>query len=227
MRVRPQSPATTMSRAACSRLERTEGMWDMIDTAAPFVKPPVDTNRVCVHFARRCPASAAYVLDGDDPTLALALADAADEITLRRFAAVDLVVETKPDATPVSDADRAVEHALRERLAETYPEDAVLGEEQGLVGAQEASRRWVIDPVDGTKNFIRAVPVWATLLALEVDGRVEVGVVSAPALGIRWWAARGQGAWRPAARDSSPRRLGVSRVGTLSDASLSYSSLSG
>lgn len=165
--------------------------------------------------------------DSPDLSLALELADVADAITLARYASVDLVVETKPDATPVSDADKAVEAALRARLAESHPEDAVLGEEEGFAGAADARRRWVIDPVDGTKNFIRTVPVWATLLALEVDGRVEVGVVSAPALGFRWWAARGRGAWRQDAHSSTPRRLTVSRVGTLADASLSYSSLSG
>lgn len=162
----------------------------------------------------------------DDLALALELVDLADGITLRRFAAVDLVVETKPDSTPVSDADRAVEAMLRERLGATHPDDAVLGEEEGFAGAEDARRRWVIDPVDGTKNFIRGVPVWATLLALEVDGRVEVGVVSAPALGMRWWAARGSGAWRSDG-PGAPRRLAASQVAALSDASLSYSSLSG
>jgi histidinol-phosphatase len=162
-----------------------------------------------------------------DLVLALELADLADGITLARYAALDLVVETKPDATPVSDADTAVESALRERLTATHPDDAVLGEEEGFAGAADARRRWVIDPVDGTKNFIRTVPVWATLIALEVDDRVEVGVVSAPALGIRWWAARGQGAWRQEARSDEPRRLQVSRVADLADASVAYSSLSG
>lgn len=162
-----------------------------------------------------------------DLTLALELTDLADEITLDRYAAVDLLIETKPDATPVSDADRAVESALRSRLADTHPDDAVLGEEEGLAGARNSRRRWVIDPIDGTKNFIRTVPVWATLLALEVEGRVEVGVVSAPALGIRWWAARGLGAWRRDHGSGEPRRLQVSRVAGLADASLSYSSLSG
>src|SRR3954451_11903916 len=138
--------------------------------------------------------------------MALQLADLADEITLARYAAVDLVVETKPDNTPVSDADRAVEAAIRARLAETFPDDAVLGEEQGFTGAQDARRRWVIDPVDGTKNFVRTVPAWATLIALEVDERVEVGVVSAPALGFRWWAARGQGAWGSDVRAGEARR---------------------
>jgi histidinol-phosphatase len=162
-----------------------------------------------------------------DLLLALQLADLADEITLGRYAAVDLVVETKPDNTPVSDADRAVEAAIRARLAETSPGDAVLGEEEGFTGAEETARRWVIDPVDGTKNFVRTVPAWATLIALEVSGRVSVGVVSAPALGFRWWAARGQGAWRSDRHSPEPRRLHVSRVGALADASFSYSSLSG
>jgi histidinol-phosphatase len=167
------------------------------------------------------------VADLADLDLALDLADLADGITLSRYAALDLVVETKPDSTPVSDADTAVEAAVRARLAECHPTDAVLGEEEGFSGATDAARRWVIDPVDGTKNFIRTVPVWATLIALEVDGRVQVGVVSAPALGLRWWAGRGLGAWRRDARSPEPRRLAVSRVASLADASLSYSSLSG
>ncbi|HMA46549.1 MAG TPA: histidinol-phosphatase [Frankiaceae bacterium] len=159
-----------------------------------------------------------------DLALALALADEADALTLSRFRAVDLRVETKPDATPVSDADRAVEAALRARLAGERPGDAVLGEEEGLSGS--AARRWVVDPVDGTKNFVRGVPVWATLLALEVAGEVMIGVVSAPALGRRWWAARGGGAYLDAVWGSR-RRLAVSGVGALGDAFLSYSSLSG
>jgi histidinol-phosphatase len=162
-----------------------------------------------------------------DLQLALELADLADRITMARFAALDLVVDTKPDSTPVSDADRSVEAAIRARLAERYPDDAVLGEEEGFAGDSASARRWVIDPVDGTKNFIRSVPVWATLIALEVDDQVAVGVVSAPALGIRWWGARGSGAWRLDAASAGPRRLQVSRVGSLADASLSYSSLTG
>jgi histidinol-phosphatase len=162
-----------------------------------------------------------------DLQLALELADLADGITLARYAAVDLVVETKPDSTPVSDADTAVESALRGRLAQTHPDDAILGEEEGFSGAEDTVRRWVVDPIDGTKNFIRTVPVWATLIALEVDGQVEIGVVSAPALGLRWWAARGHGAWRRALHAPEPRRLQASRVASLADASLSYSSLSG
>jgi histidinol-phosphatase len=154
-----------------------------------------------------------------DLELALRLADLADQITLSRFRAQDLVVDAKPDLTPVSDADLAVEAALRSALGEERPDDAVLGEEHGVTG--EGPRQWVIDPVDGTKNFVRGAPVWASLIALLVDGRVEVGVVSAPALGRRWWAARGQGAFA----DGRPIR--VSSVASLQDAFLSYSSLTG
>jgi histidinol-phosphatase len=154
-----------------------------------------------------------------DLALALRLADAADAITLSRFQAQDLRVTAKPDLTPVSDADLAVEEALRAQLAQERPADAVLGEEHGVTG--EGPRQWVVDPIDGTKNFVRGAPVWATLVALLVDGRVEVGVVSAPALGRRWWAARGEGAW------ANGERISVSRVATLGDAFLSYSSLTG
>ncbi len=155
----------------------------------------------------------------DDLALALTLADAADAITLARFRAQDLHVHAKPDLTPVSDADLAVEDEVRRQLALDRPADAVLGEEHGTTG--EGPRQWVIDPIDGTKSFVRGVPVWATLIALLVDGRVDVGVVSAPALGRRWWATRGGGAFA----DGQPIR--VSSVASLSDAHLSYSSLTG
>ncbi len=165
-----------------------------------------------------------------DLGVALGLADLADAITSARFGAADLVVEAKPDLTPVSDADRAVEQRLRERLAELRPDDAVIGEEYG--GTDDfGGRRWVIDPIDGTKNFVRGVPVWATLIALLDDtaarsGDAVVGVVSAPALGRRWWAHRAGGAWTSAS-GGARRRLAVSAVSELADASLSYSSLSG
>jgi histidinol-phosphatase len=159
-----------------------------------------------------------------DLELALTLADAADAITRDRFGATDLVVESKPDLTPVSDADRAVEQAIRSQLATDRPDDAFAGEEFGTTGT--GPRKWVVDPIDGTKNFVRAVPVWATLIALLEDGDPVVGVVSAPALGRRWWAARGAGAWTTAL-GAAPRRLAVSRVAELGDASLSYSSLAG
>jgi histidinol-phosphatase len=159
-----------------------------------------------------------------DLALALELADVADAITLSRFLALDLVVDTKPDLTPVSDADRAVEHALRQALATRRPDDAVLGEEDGQTGS--GPRRWIIDPVDGTKNFVRGVPVWATLIALQVEGEGAVGVVSAPALGRRWWAARGAGAHAGGAL-TPVRRLQVSAVDDLAAASVAYSSLTG
>ena len=159
-----------------------------------------------------------------DLVLALELADAADAITLARFRAADLEVSDKPDLTPVTDADRAVETAIRQRLASAQPDDAVLGEEYGDSGT--SSRRWIVDPIDGTKNFVRGHPVWATLLALQVDGAGLIGVVSAPALGRRWWARRGTGAWT---RDVTQeiRACTVSRVHRLDDAFLSFSGLGG
>jgi histidinol-phosphatase len=159
----------------------------------------------------------------DDLSLALALADAADAITVARFLAADLVVDAKPDLTPVTDADRAVEQAIRDIVERERPDDALLGEEYGVTGT--GPRRWVIDPIDGTKNFVRGVPVWASLIGLQIDGQTAVGVVTAPALGRRWWAATGHGAWTSTA--GTTRRCQVSRVAKLSDASLSYSSLSG
>ncbi|MDT7573220.1 MAG: histidinol-phosphatase [Actinomycetota bacterium] len=165
-------------------------------------------------------------MTGPESDLALAhsLADAADALMLSRFRAHDLRVETKPDLTPVSDADRDVEHELRRLLRSARPSDAVLGEEYGLDG--EGPRRWVLDPIDGTKNFVRGIPVWASLIALQVDEQTSVGVVSAPALGRRWWAARGLGAHAGRSmRDAT--RLQVSSVSQLADAALSYSSLGG
>ena len=160
----------------------------------------------------------------EDLSLALHLADIADEISTARFRATDLRVETKPDLTPVSDADRAVESAIRTKLAELRPGDAIVGEEFGA-DALTTGRRWVIDPIDATKNFVRGVPVWATLIALMDGADVVVGVASAPALGHRWWAGRGLGSWTSRA-GSDPRRNQVSAVGSLADASLSYSDLS-
>ncbi len=160
---------------------------------------------------------------GDDPSadlaLALRLADTADAITLDRFRAADLRVARKPDRTPVTDADTAVEDALRAVLGHERPDDALLGEERG--GELSANGRgWVLDPIDGTKNFSRGVPVWATLIALTQHGRAAVGVVSAPALGRRWWGAGGRGAWASDA-GGPPRRLAVSGVADLADAYLS------
>jgi histidinol-phosphatase len=143
------------------------------------------------------------------------LADAADAATLPRFRALDLRVETKPDLTPVSDADRAAEEAIRRLVAASGRGEGVLGEELGDDGAAE---RWIVDPIDGTRNFVRGVPVWGTLLALERDGRVDCALVSAPALGRRWWAAHGGGAW------ADGRQVRVSQVARLEDAVVSTSS---
>jgi histidinol-phosphatase len=149
-----------------------------------------------------------------DLTLALALADEADEISLERFRAHDLLVETKPDRTPVTEADRAVEAAIRERLARERPGDGMLGEEHGVTGG--AARRWIVDPIDGTRNYSRGIPVWATLIALEEHGRLTLGVVSAPALGRRWWAERCGGAFV----NGTP--IAVSRVARVEDAVLCF-----
>lgn len=160
-----------------------------------------------------------------DLDVALELAKRADAITLDRFGALDLRIDTKPDLTPVTDADEAVEADLRAVLARERPDDQVLGEEYGGAAAF-SGRQWVIDPIDGTKNFVRGVPVWASLIALLEDGVPVVGVVSAPALNRRWWAAAGLGAFA-AVGGAAPRRLSVSAVAELSSASLSFSSLSG
>lgn len=159
-----------------------------------------------------------------DLELALRLADTADAISLPRFRAADLHVTRKPDRTPVTDADLATEEALRQQITAERPDDAVLGEEGG--GAVTArGRGWVLDPIDGTKNFSRGMPVWATLIALVVDGEPAVGVASAPALGRRWWGARGLGAWTTDAPGARPRPLAVSGVGAIGDAYLSTTDL--
>ncbi len=164
----------------------------------------------------------------DDLALALSLAYTADLISHDRFRAVDLEVTTKPDRTPVTDADRAVERALRDGILASRPEDGILGEEYGeQAGEGGGSRRqWIIDPIDGTANFLRGVPIWGTLIALAVDGEPIVGVVSSPALEQRWWAARGLGAWTSRS-GGEPRRMTVSGVSQLADASISYNRLRG
>lgn len=161
----------------------------------------------------------------DDLRVALDIADRVDELTMARFGASDLVVEEKPDLTPVSDADKAAEQLIRDTLATARPEDAVYGEEQGGT-LSHTGRRWILDPIDGTKNFVRGVPVWATLIALEIDGELSLGVVSAPALARRWWGATGLGAFTSFA-GGSPRAIRVSAVSEIGNASLSYSSLTG
>lgn len=193
-----------------------------------------------------------------DLVLAHRLADIADAISLERYQSIDLIVETKPDATPVTDADRAVEEAIRSLLRQERPEDLIIGEEFGgvelLESAKPGSRFWVIDPIDGTKNFLRGIPTWATLIAMgrvsdsstEMDSaaqskRIEIGIASAPALGRRWWAERGHGAFvtenfAPASplpvassetKRTSTQKIAVSKVSDLADASLSYSDLIG
>src|SRR5258707_876748 len=158
--------------------------------------------------------------------LAHVLADTADSIAMSRFRAQDLKVSAKPDLTPVTDADTAVEKAIRATLARTRPRDGVLGEEYGAsaAAAGPSQRQWVIDPIDGTKNFIRGVPIWGTLIALMEGDKVVVGLVSAPALGRRWWAALGHGAYagRHTAQATPIRVSGVDR---LADASFCYASL--
>src|SRR3954447_1544325 len=160
----------------------------------------------------------------DDLRLAHVLGDDADSLTTARFKALDLHVMTKPDLTPVTDADTSVEDGIRRTLSRARPRDAVLGEESGATG--HSQRQWVIDPIDGTKNFVRGVPVWATLIGLMVDGEVVVGVVTAPQLNRRWWASAGDGAWTGKSLLRAAR-CQVSDVSRLEDASLSYSSMGG
>ena len=149
-----------------------------------------------------------------DLRLALQMADAADAVTVPRFGAADLAVEAKPDHSPVTEADRSAEQAMRALLARERPGDGVLGEEFG--NAPSGERRWILDPIDGTANYLRGIPVWATLIALEQAGEIVVGAVSAPALGRRWWAVRGGGAF------GNGTALRVSPVARLADAQLSY-----
>ena len=153
-----------------------------------------------------------------DLALALSLADAADEITMRYFRSAQLSVRTKSDRTPVSEADEATERMIRERLANERPSDAILGEEFGTSGTN--ARRWIIDPIDATGNYVRGVPVFATLIALEDHGVLEIGVVSAPALHRRWSATRGAGAYC----NGAP--IHVSTVDALSQTFLGYDALS-
>jgi histidinol-phosphatase len=160
----------------------------------------------------------------DDLRLSHVLADDADSITTSRFKALDLHVMSKPDLTPVTDADQAVEESIRRTLSRVRSRDAITGEEQGSSG--HSQRRWIIDPIDGTKNFVRGVPVWATLIALAVDDEVVLSVVSSPQLRRRWWASAGNGTWTGRSLLKATRCT-VSDVRRLEDASLSYSSLHG
>ena len=148
-----------------------------------------------------------------DLELALRLADAADALSLPSFRS-GLAIETKPDLTPVTEADRAVESELRRVLAKERPDDAILGEEEGAAGG--GTRRWFVDPIDGTRNYSRGIPVWATLIALESDGVVQLGVVSAPAMARRWWAERGAGAF------ANGDHIHVSAISTIANSVLSF-----
>ncbi|MGO9752354.1 MAG: inositol monophosphatase family protein [Solirubrobacteraceae bacterium] len=155
---------------------------------------------------------------GADLALALELADIADAITMQRYRASDLLIEIKPDMTPVTESDRAVELSLRERIAVVSPDDAVIGEEFGSSGDGH-SRSWIIDPIDGTKSYVRGVPTWSTLIGLQVDGEITTGVVSMPALGRRWWASAGAGAF------ADGRQVHVSAVPALAQSQLAWSGI--
>jgi histidinol-phosphatase len=170
------------------------------------------------HRARGATAVVASPSIDEDLAFALELADAADDITLARYRATDLVVETKPDLTPVTEADQAAEKALRARIEAERPRDGVVGEEYGETTGS-GGRRWILDPIDGTKSYVRGIPAWGTLIALERDGEIVVGVVSAPALRRRWWASRGAGAY------VDRERIRVSRVSAVEDALICYTSL--
>jgi len=168
---------------------------------------------------------------------ALTLADIADEISLARYRALDLVITTKPDKSPVTDADKSVEAAISSAIHGKYPNDGIVGEEFGTSGSRGSKDRyWVIDPIDGTKNFLRGVPTWATLIALVENENVVVSVVSSPALYRRWYASIGGGAFvtegasgagSQGETKSDPRKLAVSKVSQLSDASIAYSDFQG
>lgn len=163
--------------------------------------------------------------DGDlteDLQLALRLADAADAVTMSRFDATDLDVRVKADASHVTEADLATERVLRELLSAERAGDGILGEEYGTSG--DAARQWIIDPIDGTANYLKGIPMWTTLIALAIDGVPRVGVASQPALGRRWWAASGHGAWTNTPAGGA-RRLGVSNVDAVAEASVSFQSL--
>ena len=166
-----------------------------------------------------------------DLDLAIRLADIADEISLKRYQALDLVVETKPDLSPVTDADKAVEKAIRNEITKVRADDLVVGEEFGSPDSLAGKYYWVIDPIDGTKNYLRGVPTWATLIGLiDPTGEVVVGVVSAPALARRWWAAKDLGAktqFKSGVGVGEISELKVSKVSKLNDASISYSDLVG
>ena len=158
----------------------------------------------------------------DDLALALRIADASDAVAMAPFDSADLTIDQKADSTFVTDADIATERAIREVLAAERPTDGILGEEFGTEGT--GSRQWIIDPIDGTHNYMRGLPMWGILIALAVDGVPQVGVVSQPALGRRWWAATGAGAWTNVP-GAEPRQIHVSHVAELEKSSISFQSI--
>ncbi|WP_413353611.1 inositol monophosphatase family protein [Microbacterium sp. 1P06AB] len=158
----------------------------------------------------------------DDLALALRLADAADRVSMERFDAPDLEIRTKADDTHVTEADLATERAIRDLLAAERPGDGIFGEEYGTSG--DTRRQWIIDPIDGTANYLKGIPMWATLIALVIDGVPRVGVVSQPAISRRWWGATGSGAWTRTA-DGATRPIRTSDVTSLGDASISFQSI--
>ena len=163
--------------------------------------------------------------DGDlraDLELALRLADAADAASMSHFDAADLDVSLKADATHVTEADLATERAIRSLLEAERPSDGVFGEEYGITG--DTVRQWIIDPIDGTANYLKGIPMWTTLIALSIDGVPRVGVASQPAIGRRWWAATGLGAWT-STPGGDPKRLAVSAVDAIADSSVSFQSI--
>ena len=187
---------------------------------SPAASPGSPTPRDAHRDAPRGVDAAAEL--SDDLALALELADAADAVTMARFDAADLDVQTKADASPVTEADLAAERAIRELLTARRPSDGILGEEYGTSGT--TSRQWIIDPIDGTANYLKGIPMWTTLIALAIDSVPRVGVVSQPAIGRRWWAAEGFGAWTNVP-GAEPRRLAVSHVDSLASASVSFQSI--
>ncbi|WP_065570385.1 inositol monophosphatase family protein [Microbacterium oleivorans] len=159
---------------------------------------------------------------GDDLALALRLADAADRVSMECFDAPDLEIKTKADATHVTEADLATERAIRDLLTAERPGDGILGEEYGTSG--DTRRQWIIDPIDGTANYLKGIPMWATLIALVIDGVPRVGVVSQPAISRRWWGATGTGAWTRTP-DGRTRAIRTSEVATVAEASVSFQSI--
>jgi histidinol-phosphatase len=157
----------------------------------------------------------------DDLALALELADVADAISMERFRAHDLKIDAKPDLSPVTEADHAIERHARERIGAERPDHAIIGEEFGVVGDRNATWRWVIDPIDGTRSFVRGNETWATLIALQRDGESVVAVASAPAMRLRFSATRGGGSFL------NGRQIHVSKIAEISEALITHTAIRG